>query len=254
VAERTRHLLAAWDGEMSRDRVEPSIYEAFMRRLLEEALRPVAGDLWGVASGESLHHDVFEYPGNLAGRATPWLIERWETDDTSLIPEDSTWDELVERALLAALADLRAAHGRRRRRWRWGRVHALVLRHPFAERRPLGLLFNAGRIRVGGSLDTVMATSPRPGAGLATALFAPSWRQVIDVGDWDACTGVHYPGQSGQVGSRHRRDLIGRWRDNRQYPMFWSLDAVNRNARQRLTLFPSPAAEAATPEAAAAAA
>jgi penicillin G amidase len=253
AAEKARQLLAAWDGEMSPDRIEPTIYESFMRRLAEHALRPLAGDLWGVASGDHLKHEVFGYPGNLAGRATPWLIERWETDDPALLEEDTSWDDLVQRALLDALGDLRAAYGSRRR-WRWGRVHALPLVHPFSRRRPLGLLFNAGTVRVGGSLDTIMATSYVPDTTFATQLFAPSWRQVMDVGNWDECSGVHYPGQSGQPGSKHRRDLTRRWRENRQYPIFWSQEAVSRNAKRRLTLFPSPAAESVHAEATAAAA
>jgi len=253
LAEKLRHELTAWNGAMDADRVEPTLYEAFMRRLAEHAMRPLAGDQWGTASGETLVHAAFEYPGNLAGRVTPWLIDRWEGDDASMLPDDTTWDEIVERALLDAEGDLRRAYGSRRR-WRWGRVHAMPLEHPFGRRRPLGLLFNAGRVRIGGSLDTVMATSYVPGRPYATRLFAPSWRQVIDVGNWEACSGVHFPGQSGQPGSRHRRDLTDRWRHNRQYPMYWSPESVARNAKRRLTLFPVPTAEAPAAEDAAEAA
>jgi penicillin amidase len=76
----------------------------------------------------------------------------------------------------------------------------------------------------------------------------------MDVGSWDLCTGVHYPGQSGQPGSKHRRDLTKRWRENRQYPMYWSQEAVSRNAKRRLTLFPVPVVDTAAAEASAAAA
>lgn len=246
LAERARRTLAAWNAEMAPDRTEPTLYEAFMRRLMEHAMRPVAGDHWGVASGHDLTHDVFDYPGNLAGRATPWLIEKWEKDDVSMLDGETTWDELVDRALLDALGDLRSRYGRQRR-WRWGRVHALPLVHPFGRKPPLGFIFNAGTIKVGGNLDTILATSYIPGESFATRLFAPSWRQVIDVGSWEGCSGVHYPGQSGQPGSAHYRDLTKRWRHNRQYPMHWSAEAVARNTKRRLTLFPVPAAETVRP-------
>ena len=240
AAERVRARLAVWDAAMVRDRVEPTLYEAFVARFAEHALRPLCGDAWRIVAGVDLTHPVFEYPGNLTGRLTPSLLDRWEHEDAAILAGVTTWPEVVSRALEDAWADLRRRYGRRTRRWRWGRVHALPLVHVVGRRRPLGLIFNAGRLRVGGSMDTVMATSFMPGDPFATRLFAPSWRQVLDVGEWDACTGVHYPGQSGQPGSRHYRDLRKRWSRNRQFPLAWSAESVRRLARSRLTLRPGP--------------
>ncbi|HEY4870105.1 MAG TPA: penicillin acylase family protein [Candidatus Dormibacteraeota bacterium] len=240
AAERVRARLAVWDAAMVRDRVEPTLYEAFVARFAEHALRPLCGDAWRIVAGVDLTHPVFEYPGNLTGRLTPSLLDRWEHEDAAILAGVTTWPEVVSRALEDAWADLRRRYGRRTRRWRWGRVHALPLVHVVGRRRPLGLIFNAGRLRVGGSMDTVMATSFMPGDPFATRLFAPSWRQVMDVGEWDACTGVHYPGQSGQPGSRHYRDLRKRWSRNRQFPLAWSAESVRRLARSRLTLRPGP--------------
>ena len=236
-AERLRRRLVAWDAEMNAAGVDPTIYEVFMRRLAEHALRPVCGDAWSIVTGFDLAHPVFEYPGNLVGRVTPGLLERWEAGDVSMLG-GSTWPQTAARALDDAWGDLRGGLGRGTRRWRWGRVHAIPLEHAFSRRRPLGLLFRGVSVRVGGSADTVMATSCIPSAPHRTRMFAPSWRQVLDVGDWDACTGIHMPGQSGQPGSRHYRDLIGRWLKNNQVVLHWSPDAVRRNARHTLTLTP----------------
>jgi penicillin amidase len=116
-------------------------------------------------------------------------------------------------------------------------VHRIGLRHPLAVRRLLALLLNAPSITVGGDTDTVMATAHRPGSDFRTRLFAPSWRQVFDVGDWDkGCSGVLYPGQSGHRASRHHHDLSKRWVQNRQFPLSWG-DAAFRG-RRRLTLAP----------------
>jgi penicillin amidase len=62
---------------------------------------------------------------------------------------------------------------------------------------------------------------------------------VLDVGALDASSGVLLPGQSGQPGSRHYRDLRGRWLRNRQFPLHWTADAVRRNTRHRLWLRPA---------------
>ncbi len=139
-------------------------------------------------------------------------------------------------ALEDAVADLRRSLGGQRR-WRWGRVHRLPLRHPLAVRRLLHPLLNAPSLRVGGSVDTVMATGARPGADFTTTVFAPSWRQVFDVGSWETgCTAILYPGQSGHRLSRHHHDLSKAWSRNRQFPLRWG-DAAFRG-RRRLRLEP----------------
>jgi len=77
-----------------------------------------------------------------------------------------------------------------------------------------------------------LRTGARPGADFATRLFAPSWRQVFDVGSWDSgCTGVLYPGQSGHRFSSHHHDLSKRWVRNQQFSLTWG-DAAFRGGRQ----------------------
>jgi penicillin G amidase len=238
TAEKVRLRLAAWDGQMLAERVEPTLYEAFMRRLTEHALRPLCGDAWETAAGVDRSHPLLEYPVALSGRLVPSLLERWRRDDLSLFDGTTTWPEVVAAALRDAASDVPAAASGRRS-GRWGRLHAVPLEHPFGQRP--GLLrfgLDAGRVRVGGNLDTVMATAYLPRKPFATRLLAPSWRQVLDVGNWDACGGIHMAGQSGQPGSRHYRDLRGRWQRNRQLPLYWSAELVRRHTRSRLSLVP----------------
>jgi penicillin amidase len=247
ASESARQRLAQWDAVMDPGRVEPTIYEAFMARLAEHSLSPVCGNAWRILAGVDLSHPVFQYPGNLVGRLTPSLIERWELGDDGLFEGLTTWAEVISRSLDDAMTDLRGRLGRNSRRWSWGRVHRLELIHAFGRRRGLARFFNAPSIRVGGNTDTVLATSPVPGEPFATRLSAPSWRQVIDVGKWDASGGIHLPGQSGQPGSRHYRDLARRWRTNRQFPLYWSPQEVRRHARTRLILHPVAPARAGEP-------
>ncbi len=63
LAEAMRLRLVAWDGRMAPDRVEPTVYEAFMRRLAEHALRPLCGDAWGIAAGFDLVAPRVRLPG-----------------------------------------------------------------------------------------------------------------------------------------------------------------------------------------------
>jgi penicillin amidase len=218
-----------------------------MARLAEHSLSPVCGNAWRILAGVDLSHPVFQYPGNLVGRLTPALLERWELGDDGLFEGLTTWAEVVTKSLDDAMTDLRSRFGRNSRRWMWGRVHRLELIHAFGRRRGLAWFFNAPTVRVGGNTDTVLATSQVPGEPFETRLAAPSWRQVMDVGKWDASGGIHLPGQSGQPGSRHYRDLSRRWRTNRQFPLYWSAQEVRRHARTRLVLQPLPSTHATEP-------
>ena len=236
AAEAMRARLVAWDGRMDPARVEPTVYEAFMLRLAEHALRPLCGDVWGIAAGVHLAHPLFVFPGNIIGRATPLLLESWASGDESLLDGSATWPEVAARALEDCLADLHGVLGGESR-WRWGRVHRLRLSHPLAVRRALEPLLNAPSMEIGGSVDTVLATGARPGLDFSTRVMAPSWRQVFDVGAWDdGCSGVLYPGQSGHRASRHHHDLSKMWRRNDQLVLTWG-DAAFKHGRS-LTLAP----------------
>jgi penicillin amidase len=249
LAEEARQNLTRWDGVLLPDAAEPCVYEAFMRRLTQHALEPLCGPHWRLAAGE-MPHPVFGFAANLIGGVTPHLLRRWRDNDTDWLPEGATWTDVARRAMEDAVADLRRAAGGPRR-WRWGKLHRLPIDHALGRKKPLNLLFNAGSIEVGGDTDTVLQTAYVPAEPYRTRAWAPSWRQIIDVGSWDDCTGVHFPGQSGHPGSRHYRDLVEDWRRNRQHPLAWSPEAVAAAARTTLLLTPGPLAVAAPAEAAA---
>jgi penicillin amidase len=255
LAEEARQNLTRWDGVLDTESAEPCVYEAFMRRLTQHALQPLCGEHWRLASGE-MAHPVFGVAGNLIGGVTPHLLRRWREGDTSWFPEGTTWPDVARRALEDAVADLRRGVGGPRR-WRWGRLHQLPVEHALGRKKPLNLLFNAGVIEVGGDTDTVLQAAYLPTEPYRTKAWAPSWRQIMDLSDWDASTGIHYPGQSGHPGSRHYRDLLGDWARNRQHPLPWSSAAVDAVARSTLVLTPArvaatlPTADAAAGEEAA---
>jgi penicillin amidase len=217
-----------------------------MRRLTQHALEPLCGEHWRLAAGE-LPHAVFGFAGNLVGAVTPHLLRRWRDGDVSWFPEGTTWQQVAAHAMEDAVADLRRGVGRPRR-WRWGKLHSLPIEHVLGRRKPLNLFFNAGVIEVGGDTDTVLQTAYISADPYRTRGWAPSWRQIIDVGNWDACTGIHFPGQSGHPGSRNYRDMIGDWTRNTQQPLAWSHGAVASATHSTLLLTPAPLAQAAPDE------
>jgi len=65
-----------------------------------------------------------------------------------------------------------------------------------------------------------------------------SYRQVIDLGDWDRSVAIHTTGQSGLVTNRHYRDFVSLWATGGYHPQLFSRARVQQNADATLTLLP----------------
>lgn len=65
-----------------------------------------------------------------------------------------------------------------------------------------------------------------------------SYRQILDLSDWDKSLAVNTPGQSGQPASRHYSDLVSLWSNGAYFPLLYSRQAVQREAADTLVLEP----------------
>jgi len=157
---------------------------------------------------------------------------RWFGGESPLAGRDA--------ALLASLEEaVKEARGRLGddpSKWRWGKLHVAPFTHPLsttAERRAVFDLPSAER---GGDGNTVLATS---GPGFRQNHGA-SFREILDVSDWDRSMATNAPGQSGQPGSKHYGDLLSLWAQGKYFPLLYSKQKVEGMAKERLTLEPSP--------------
>ncbi len=234
--EDVRVALVAWDGRMTADAREPLLFESFFRHFVERVLAPVCGEGWGIIAGTDLTHPLFGYPGNTLGRFTPFILSVWAEGGEQFCGQPVSWDAVARAAMRDCLAEFDFEW---KKAPRWGRIHAMTLSHPLVVSKPfLRFLFPQLRVDMPGGGDTVLASAFALNQPYATTIWAPSWRQVMDVGAWDMCTGVFYPGQSGEPTSRHYRDLLRYWRRNEQLPLAWSREVVETGSRRRLRLVP----------------
>ena len=128
-----------------------------------------------------------------------------------------------ERAILlatlaAAYTEMEKLQGADPKAWQWGKLHHSLPEHP---------LFQAVD---GEMLRTPSArTFPTPGgpytpnaSGYRVNDFqltgGPSFRMVLDVGNWDNSRAVNYPGQSGNPDDVHYRDLTEMWLTGKYFP------------------------------------
>ena len=127
--------------------------------------------------------------------------------------------EQVEARLKVAVELLRKSQGPDRSQWRWGRMHTRSLSHPFVP------AFNLPTVERAGGAGTVAADGA-------------SYREILDVANWDRSLVINTPGQSGQPGSPFYGNLLHDWADNKYFNLAFSREAVENAAVHRLTLTP----------------
>ena len=125
----------------------------------------------------------------------------------------------LEAGLRKAIDALTKTQGADWREWRWGRMHTRAFTHPFVTRFDL-------------------STVERPGGAGTVAADGASYREILDVADWDRSLVTNVPGQSGQPGSPYYGNLLPLWAENRYFSLAFTRKAVEGHAAHTLILRP----------------
>ena len=197
-AARIVQRMLAWDGRLTTDSVPAMIYELWISRLPAV----VFGDRLGARTDVAMLLKTLESSPNPNALAS---------------------------TLQATLADLRQRFGPDVQEWKWGRVHRITFRHPLNVPR-----MNRGPVARPGDANSINATS---GAGFIQTNGA-SYREIIDVSDWDRSVMTNVPGESGDPDSPHYADLLDEWASGKYHPMPFSRKAVEAAATERIVLAP----------------
>ena len=137
--------------------------------------------------------------------------------------------EALAVALKSAILELERRLSKDRRSWSWGRLHRVQFRHPVPG------VSGAGEFARPGDANTVNATS---GPNFSQTGGA-SYRQIIDLSDWDKSVMTNTPGESGNPESAHYADLAKSWAEGRYHPMPFSRKAVEAVTTEKLYLIPA---------------
>ncbi|MBV9304347.1 MAG: penicillin acylase family protein [Acidobacteriaceae bacterium] len=211
----------------------------------------------GVNSTPALIYEIWK--NYLSGKLTAKVLPVPRTNPRAVLAtlkSNPHTNELLSASLDQTLADIERRLGPDESRWTWGNLHQAHFRHPLnlASSRDtipathqLGLDSHAvERERLLDSLD--LPPVPRPGDASTVnatggpnyaAAYGASYREVIDVGDWDRSVMTNVPGESGVPGDKHYGDLVGPWSRGEYHPMPFSRKAVETAAEERIVLVPA---------------
>jgi penicillin amidase len=223
--------LRTWDRRVD-ERPVSLVYEAFEAALWR---RTFADEM-----PASLYDRFYRYAGRervaglhavITDPRSPWF------DDRSTPEVIETRDHIVRQAADEAVAGLRARFGEPAS-WQWDQAHAVKYSHPLAGGgRLLDWFFSRGPVPIGGNSTTVNKTTTDLRRPYATS-EAASYRQILDIGMWDASLAINTTGQSGHPRSPHYFDQNRMWRHVEYRALAFTRGAVDAATVSRLVLVP----------------
>lgn len=217
-----------WNATMLPESSEAAIYKSWYARTLE---RLFADDLGADLSAEYVRSS------NMVAKAMDRLIhardDSWCDDVRTSTRE--TCETLLGGALAEALIDMGARQGTTDMdRWRWDRVNGAAFRHqPFNASRVLRPWFSRDVAR-GGDAFTLATNMP-----IRDDIYISSYRQIVDLADFDRSRFMIPMGQSGQIVSGHYSDLLEPWQKVAYLPMRFTRTVVDDAVTKRLLLEPA---------------
>jgi penicillin amidase len=210
--------LSKWDGRMSEDSREATLFAAWWRMLPRAIFEDELGDEWGT------------------GRT---FLEEALTTKSPLIDDKRTPKvETIEDISARAMKDAKNIAGDRT----WGEASTLTVRHPLARVKLLDwwLHLNRGPYPAPGDAGTLHANffALDEKTKAFTARVGPSMRFVLDWSDVDGFTLTGALGQSGNPFSPHYDDFLEMMRRGEEWNVPFSRGKVFAKAASRLRLVP----------------
>jgi len=221
-------ILGKWDGSMDRDAVAPTIYSATRIRLM----RTIATHLMGPVAGEEMFTSTGRGAPRHLSELTSLMVAHLRDNDTSLLPPDTDWSDLLLESLTDAVGYLRTRLGDNINQWQWGKVHHTNPRHPLSDTNTnteCSQYLDPPNFPMHGDADTPLQGGYSPGKPFEVTLLSVV-RYVFDTSDWDNSRWVMPLGVSGHPGSPHYADQAYPFSDGKLVPMLYSWEKVKSTA------------------------
>ncbi len=215
-------LLTHWNGVMDKDSAAAALFAMWGNKLTAAVFKAhVPEKHWSqFAARISLVKTI---------EALQYASPKWFGDSSRTVR-----DRAMLTALDQAVAEAKERLGNNPSRWRWGALHHTSFTHALSSNDELRALLDLPAPERGGDANTPNATG---GANYQQTAGA-SFREILDVSNWDNSVGTNVPGQSGQVGSPHYNDLLPLWANGQYFPLLYSRAKIEANAKNKLVLEP----------------
>jgi penicillin amidase len=202
--------LRAWNLEVRAGAVAPTVFNELWSELNRLTWDDeTAEETWRMPrpASQVMIDQVLGHPEG------PWFDDKRTAGGTEAV---ETLDGIATDAFRAAVANLEKRLGPFGEAWRWGKAKGTVIRH-------LARVPAFGRkVEADGAGHVIDAIS---------AVWAPSWRMVVELGPEVRGWGNYPGGQSGNPGSRFYEDRVDDWAAGRPYELVFLKSADEPHPR-----------------------
>lgn len=217
-----RELLRRWDCVLGKDSAGAALFEIWLQKLQTNfGSQVVPAEAKGLVGAGSLLRTMLR------------ALKNPDSKTFGASPQIKVY-LLLSNSLHEAVTELSNRLGPDMKKWRWGDLHIAEFKHPLSTDDTRRAVFDLKSVPRGGDANTVNATG---GARLIQRSGA-SFREILDLSDWDKSVAINVPGQSAQPESPHYGDLLPLWAEGKYFPLLFSRDKIEKNAAERLLLEP----------------
>jgi penicillin amidase len=205
-------LLLHWNCEAERDSAAAALYEVWLQIVTRETMNlAIPASARTMIDDWSPHQVIAFLEGfNRSGSDTPAL----------------TRDRMLRESMEEAWKEMQKLQGMDSTKWSWGQMHHVRFRHPLDQMPGAAALTDPSPVSRPGDEYTVNATGYYDNS--FDQVSGASYREILDLSDWDHSASVNVPGQSGQPASPHYSDLIPLWSEGKYFPFLYSREAVEK--------------------------
>ncbi len=221
--QQVKKLLTGWDYVLSPSSIPATIYVEWETWLEKNLLKRLSLD---TIKGVRIDFN------------TQKMIELLCRPDSTLGENvNQSRDAILEQSLQDAMISLQKKLGPDRSSWQYGqdKMKHVLIKHPLSPvvNEDLKKQLTIGPAPRGGNANTVNSSGNN-----LNQTHGASFRIIIDCADWDLTKATNSPGQSGDPGNPHYRDLFELWSRNQYFPLYFSKDKVKTVAESAVRLIP----------------
>ncbi len=235
----TINLFKNWNYNLSAGEQISAIYEVFFKHLLR--------NIFLNKMGQSLYNE-FVLVQNIPFRSLMQLMHTpnstWFDDPSTPIIENR--DEVIRKSLDEALTELENKYGKDLTNWQWGRMHYVVFKHFFSGYSSIvDNMVNIGPFPIGGDGTTVFNTEYPFTTGISNIPgfdhgeyennLGPVVRYIYDFAHPNEFYLILTTGESGNVISRHYKDMTPMWLHGRYLKIRTDLRSIE-NPKNKLLI------------------
>ncbi len=233
IEKEFQKLLVNWNGDMDKNRIEPTIVaETYM-----QLSKIISDHIFVKLSNEALLGKSRGAPGHF-GEVMGHVLENMNKNKQDSNIGIFNWDELIRNSFIEAIIYLKKRLGNDTSKWIWGRVHTTNPVHPLSEVFPdIKSLLDPPKFALSGGMDTPLAGT----FSYANRFYIDGLsvnRYIHDPSDWTKSKWVVPLGSSGHPGSVHYSDQ-GELHSNIEYvPQLWEWEDIKDNSESIQLLKP----------------